>query len=205
MGEGPTAGVILAAGISRRLGRPKQLLALGGRTLVEWVIEAALGSELARVVLVLGHEAQAITRALEGRLDDPRLDVAINARYLEGMARSLRAGLLRVKDEFPSVMFLLGDQPFLDSSTIDLLLERFWGSDKEICVPLHAGARRNPVIMGNGFYQQLLAIEGDTGARQIIDAHPDHVLFVKLQAPSLFMDIDSEEDLSRASAFLDPE
>ena len=203
MGKGPTAGVILAAGMSRRLGRTKQLLPLQNKCLLQWVVEAALGSKLARVVLILGHEAQAIAEAMGEHLRHPRLDMVINERYIEGMGQSLRAGLLAVKDRFPSAMFLLGDQPLMDSGTIDLLLERFWDSGKEICVLVHKGMRRNPAIFGQRFYAQLLAIEGDQGARHLIEANPDDVLCVEVQNPLLFADVDTEEDLKELAALLD--
>ncbi len=203
MGKGPTAGVILAAGMSRRLGRPKQLLPLQNKCLLQWVVEAALGSKLERVVLVLGHRAQAIAAAMEDHLRHPRLDIVNNEHYMEGMGQSLRAGLLEVKDRFPSAMFLLGDQPLMDSGTIDLLLERFWDSGKEICVPVHEGMRRNPTIFGQRYYEQLLAIEGDQGARHLIEANPENVLYVEIRNSSLFVDVDTEENLKELAALMD--
>ena len=104
-----TAGIILAGGSSIRFGRPKQLLKLKGKYLLEYVLNAALGSELNHVVLVLGHDYQKILQALDTRTTHERLQVVINHRYLEGQSRSLQAGLLKVRQTFSSVMFLLGD------------------------------------------------------------------------------------------------
>ena len=195
----PTAGIILAAGMSTRLGVPKQLLHVGGRFLLHWVLDAALASRLARVVLVLGHESSRIIETLGMFLLHPRLRVVVNERYREGMAQSLRTGLLQVQEEFPSAMFLLGDQPLLDSATIDLLLKTFWESDKDICVPVHEKKRGNPTLFSRAFYDSILALEGDAGARAIIDAHPDRVLAVEMEDRLLFADIDTEEDLDRVA------
>ena len=132
-----TAGVVLAAGMSVRFGQAKQLLKLGHKYLLEWVLDAALASRLEQVVLVLGHEHQKILRALGLKTNLPRLQIVINHRYREGQSRSLQSGLSLVHKAFNSVMFLLGDQPMLQAGTIDYLLERFWNSDKSICVPVY--------------------------------------------------------------------
>jgi molybdenum cofactor cytidylyltransferase len=180
--------------MSLRLGRPKQLLDVGGRPMLARVLGAALGSALKAVVLVLGHEAEGIKGALGEDLFDPRLRTLLNPKYREGMSSSLRAGLLPLIDDFPSVMFLLGDQPFVDARTINLLLERFWSSGKDICVPVCQGERGNPVVFSRRFYGKILKLTGDTGARGIIRANPEWVLQVEIQDPRCFLDIDDEED-----------
>jgi molybdenum cofactor cytidylyltransferase len=199
----PTAGIILAAGMSRRLGRPKQLVHVGGRFLLHWAIEAALRSRLERVVLVLGHEAPRILETLGSFLRDPRFGTVINERYGEGMAQSLRTGLLAVKEAFPSAMFLLGDQPLVDAPTIDLLLVRFRTSRRDICVPVHQGQRGHPVLFSEAMYDSILALKGDVGARELIRANPDRVLLVELEGPQGFLDVDTAGDLDRLVSKLD--
>jgi len=190
-----TAGIILAGGSSTRFGRPKQLLKLKGKYLLEYVLNAALESELNHVVLVLGHEHQNILQTLEACTTHERLQVVINHRYLEGQSRSLQAGLLKIRQTFPAVMFLLGDQPMLDSNTIDHMLDRFRYSGKDICVPVCNGQQRNPTIFNRVLYDQLMAIEGDIGARDIIRANPGRVLYIEMNDPLCFFDIDSQKDL----------
>lgn len=193
----PTAGVVLAAGMSTRLGRPKQLLEIKGRHLLEWVLDAALQSELKRVILVLGHESRTILQALGRTAHHPDLQVVLNRKYREGLSHSLRAGLLKARETCPSVMFLLADQPMVSSKTIDYLLARFWESDKDICVPVHEGKRGNPTIFSSRLYSELMSVQGDVGARKIIEENPDRVLFVEIEDPLCFLDIDSEEDIKR--------
>jgi molybdenum cofactor cytidylyltransferase len=94
-------------------------------------------------------------------------------------------------------MFLLGDQPMLDSKTIDMLLEQFWSSNKDICVPVFEGKRGNPVIFSQKFYNHLAKITGDIGARNIIRNHPETVLASEIKNPLCFIDIDTQSDFDK--------
>jgi molybdenum cofactor cytidylyltransferase len=193
----PTAGIILAAGMSRRFGYPKQLIKIKGRTFIERIVDASLGSKLGRIALVLGHGFVDTVRALAHRTDNPRLHIVENSDYRDGMSRSLHLGLKLVQHDHPSVMFLLADQPLVRSETIDFLLESFWISEMDICVPVCQGRKGNPTIFSRHFYNQLLDIEGDVGARGIIRNHPNHVLNLETDDPSFFFDIDTPADLER--------
>ena len=199
----PTAGILLAAGESTRFGKPKQLLTLGGRFLIEWALAAALGSNLNHVVLVLGCEHERIARCLGSSTAHPRCEILVNPDYRGGQSTSLQAGLLRIRHDFPSAMVLLGDQPLVDAALINLLLERCAGSEKPICVPTHRGIRGNPTLFGNPLYPEMLNIAGDKGARDIIAAHPDQVLAVEIPDPLVFLDIDRREDVEKIVALLE--
>jgi len=192
--EKQTAGVILAAGMSQRFGQPKQLLTLKHKYLLGWVLDAALASRLDLVVLVVGHEHQNILRALGSATNHPRLRVVVNHRYQEGQSKSLQAGLSEIQTQYSSVMFLLGDQPMLKSATIDHMLDKFWHSEKDICVPIWKEKRGNPTIFGRAMYGNLMAIEGDIGARGVIRANPERVLSIEVDDPLCFVDIDSRQD-----------
>ncbi len=197
MKEKPTAGIILAAGASTRFGEPKQLLRLKDKCLLDWVLDAALKSELNRIVLVLGYAHQKILQALGEKLQHSKLLVAINPQYEKGQSLSLQTGLSKVKDDYPAVMFLLGDQPMLNTAAINVLLERFWADEKDICVPIYQGKRKTPAIFRRRFYTQLMGIKGDMGARQLIDDNPDRVLGVEMEDPICFFDVDTPQDFER--------
>lgn len=196
----PTAGIVLAAGMSTRLGQPKHLVKVGGKTLLARVVAAALESELAEVALVLGPEAEKVLAALGPLGSHERLRTLVNERYQDGMAGSLKAGLAPMQEQYPAVMFLLGDQPLVDADAINYLLRSFWSSDRDICVPVQGARRGNPVCFGRRFYEQILRLQGDKGAREIITRHPDDVLSLEIDSPSFFLDIDCAEDLEKFQA-----
>jgi len=160
----PTAGIVLAAGMSTRFGRPKQLLNLRGKTVPERTLDACLDSKLERIYLVLGYKHQ------------------------------------EIRDTFSSAMFILDDQPFIDSSTLNVLLERYWASDKKIGVPFFQKTRGNPTIFSKKFYDDICSIEGDSGARKIIAQYPDQVLKIEVKHSSFFHDIDTEHDFETAQS-----
>jgi molybdenum cofactor cytidylyltransferase len=200
--EIPTAGIILAAGASTRFGRPKQLLRLKGRYLIEWVLDAAVNSKLNQVVLVLGHAHEKILQALDQKLQHAKIYIQINPEFEKGQSTSLRAGLSKVKDDFAAVMFILGDQPMLSKIKINKLLESYWSTEKNICVPVYKGVRKNPTVFSRRFYHQLMKIEGDSGGRQLIDANHHQVLEVEIDDPLCFLDVDTKKDLEQLKALM---
>jgi molybdenum cofactor cytidylyltransferase len=197
-----TAGIILAAGMSKRFGRTKQLLNFGDKALLTWVVDACLNSQLDRIWLIIGYNHGKILDALSGELSHPRLKIVINSDYSKGQSTSLHAGIGAVQGNYPSVMFILGDQPMIDSETIDHLLECYWASEKNICVPFYKKQRGNPTIFGSMFYDDICRIEGDTGARKIIENNSEQVLKIALPEASFFHDIDTEKDLEKALQYL---
>jgi molybdenum cofactor cytidylyltransferase len=199
----PTAGIILAAGESKRFGAPKQLLRLGGRYLIEWVVTAALESNLDRVVLVLGCEHERIRSDLRAWTGHPKCEALVNPDHRDGMSTSLKAAVARIQNDFPSAMFLLGDQPLVDATLINLLLTRFNESQQPICVPTHRGARGNPTLFARSFYPAILNLTGDRGARDLIVAHADQVLAVEIPDPAVFLDIDRPEDVAPIARLLE--
>lgn len=200
--EKRTAGIILAAGQSTRIDNFKPLIKLEGKYILEWVVDAALGSRLAHIILVLGHHFKKIQTVLNKKIDHSRIEVIINPLYPMGLSRSLQSGLLAAKESFPSVMFLLGDQPMLKVKTINLLLDRFWNSKKEICVPICRGKRGNPTVFSHTFYDQLLQIKGDIGARNVLEKYASDILRVEVNHPLDFLDVDTETDLKSLQTML---
>ncbi len=193
--EKRTAGIILAAGQSTRIDKFKLLIKLEGKYILEWVVDAALKSRLAHVILVLGHHFEKIQKVLNKKIHHPRIEIVINPQYPMGLSRSLRRGLLAAKGSYPSVMFLLGDQPMLDAKTINMLLDRFWNSEREICVPVCRGKRGNPTVFSHKYYDQLLQIKGDIGARKVLKKYASHIIHVEIDHPLGFLDVDTKVDL----------
>jgi molybdenum cofactor cytidylyltransferase len=198
----PTAGIVLAAGMSSRFGRPKQLLELGGRPVIEWTLKACLDSQLESIYLILGYKHLQILKKISKEIRCSLRNIIVNNNYKSGQSTSLQAGIRAIGDAYPSAMFILGDQPFIDSPTINHLLERFWVSGKNICVPFYQKKRGNPVIFSTLFYDKINSIKGDIGARGIIEDHPGHILSVPVKRLSFFHDIDTQRDFEKAQAFI---
>ena len=188
------AGVLIAAGGSSRLGRPKQLLPLGGRPLLAHTLGNALASGLDEVVLVLGHEAAAVRRALDASLGPTRARIVVNPRYAEGQATSVVAGLDAVAADAVAVLFLLGDQPTVAPETIDALLAAFRTHSAPIVAPTYGGTIGNPVLFSRDLFPDLRGLTGDEGARGVVRHRPGDVHRVETGLPSPPPDVDTDED-----------
>ncbi len=187
-------GLLLAGGSSSRMGQPKQLLPIGEQSLLSLAVEHALASRLDPVVVVLGHRAEDVQKSLERFSGHPKLAIAINPDYREGMSESLKKGveILR-RYEVEGALILLGDQPRVTTSVIDRLVERFSESDKLICQPVYGKEAGNPVLFGRSLFPDLLRIYGDRGGRDIVRAHPDLVQRVIFPDPETGIDLDTPE------------
>lgn len=188
--------------MSSRFGRPKQLMELGGKTVLEWTLSACLDSRLESIYLILGYAYKEIKETIPEMIKHPRLNILVNPNYKKGQSTSLQTGILEIRDTHPSAMFILGDQPFIDSKTINHLLACFWASEKNICVPFSQKKRGNPVIFNALFYDKINSIRGDMGARGIIENHPEHILRVPVVRPSFFHDIDTKKDFEKAQSLI---
>jgi len=196
------AGIIMAAGLSRRFGGNKLLVPLAGKPLIVWTVEAALASRLNRVVVVLGHDHAAVGATIAGLVAAGRVTTVVNEAYREGQSRSVIAGLDAVRGRCSGAMFLVADQPLLTAGIIDALIAAHVRKATGICLPTHDGERRNPVIFAERFFPDILALTGDLGARAVIDAHPEAVTAVAFADDTPFRDIDRPKDLQAVGAGL---
>lgn len=184
------SGVILAAGRSSRLGRPKQLLDLAGEPLLRHTVRNALGSRLDEVVVVLGAKAAEIDGAV-GYLGQRTV---VNPSYELGQSTSMRLGLESISDGADAILFLLGDQPGVRPSLIDALIARFDDSRSPIVQARYQGRPGNPVLIARSLAPELASVEGDEGARSIVARHRSDISFVDLPNVSVPLDVDTDED-----------
>lgn len=185
------AGVILAAGESRRLGRPKQLLSLGEKTMLEHIVEVALSSPLQEVVVVLGHRAEEIRPLLRG------IKVVVNEEWPQGLSGSLRVGLGSLSPHFEACLFFLADQPKVTPQLVDSLITRHRRTLAPIVAPRFRGRRGNPVLFARPLFPELLSLQGEEGGRSLMEKHRPLVEWVEVDSEEYFLDIDTVEDLRR--------
>jgi molybdenum cofactor cytidylyltransferase len=194
--DAPTyiSALLLAAGMSERMGEVKQLLVLGERRMIEVSLSNLLASRVDEVIIVLGFAADEIRPFVQGK---ERVQVVINPQFEAGMSNSIQCGLRAVDPCCSGVLIALADQPFIPADVIDTLIERFTAGKKGIVLPVYHGQRGHPVILSRQYEPELLALSGDAGGRAIVRSHPDDVLEVEVNDKGVVMDIDQPEDYQK--------
>ncbi len=196
-----STGVVLAAGSSRRMGSPKQLLLIHGRPLLELVVAEVCASKLDDVLVVLGASADEI----QSRLDLGRARVLVNPDHASGMASSLRVGLAALGDDVERAMVVLGDQPDVTAALLDRLLDLQQESRLPAAALSFGGLLHPPVVLERQLWGDLKDLEGDVGCRAVIRAKPELVAKLStggdLKHP---VDIDTPEDYRRMQAPVTP-
>ena len=195
-GNRDVAAVILAAGRSTRMGGPNKLLAeLGGKPLVRIVTEQVLASGASGVIVVTGHQAAEVEKALAGL----KVKFVRNRDFAAGLASSVKTGIAAVPDEADAALVCLGDMPLIDARLIDRLIEAFAPeSGNLIAVPVSDNRRGNPVLWSRRFFQELMTLDGDIGARHLIAKHGEAVAEVAVDGHGAFLDIDTPQALEAA-------
>jgi molybdenum cofactor cytidylyltransferase len=186
------SAILLAAGESTRMGRPKQLLPWHGKTLLQHSLESIINSAADEIILVLGHEADRIGKSL------PALPakIVINPDYKQGMASSLRQGLAAMDQGSEAFLVLLADQPGIGPEIINTLIRAFRQADprRGIVRPVYRGQRGHPVLIGAQYLQEALQLQGDVGARRILMNHPEDILEIDVDQDAVLKDIDTPEE-----------
>ncbi len=188
------SGLILAAGSSARLGRPKQLLDLGGKPVLEHVVAAALASALDEVVVVLGHRAEEIRSAVP---EDERVRVVVNPEHERGQSTSLAAGLRSLGPESEAAVVLLGDQPGTAPAAVAAVVAAYRDGLGPVVQASYGGRPAHPTLLARRVWAEVVAeTAGDEGARSVLAARPEWRALVEVGgAPP--DDIDTETDYER--------
>lgn len=201
-------GVILAAGASRRMGQPKQLLPLHGRPLLQHALDAAAAATcLDEIVLVLGAHATEILASLELPATPP-VRVAINGFPAAGQGSSLRVGLRAADPSAEAAAILLGDQPDMTAARIEQVAAAFESDGKAVVRPVYCGSRGDPVpghpvLVARRIWPEVEKVSGDEGLRGLLSRHPEwlQALPCEGEPPG---DIDDWQDYRQAAGTTDP-
>lgn len=187
--------VILAAGLSRRMGEQNKLLtAVGKKTMIEHVVYAALASDAHNVLVVTGHQTEEIHQTLAGY----NVSFVYNPDYATGMASSLRTAISALTDDIDAALILLADMPFISARQIDTLIAAFNpNSENDIVVPVREGRRGNPVLWARRYFDEMLILEGDAGARSLLKKYSEHIVEQTMDDDAVFFDIDTPDLLGR--------
>jgi molybdenum cofactor cytidylyltransferase len=186
--------VVLAGGQSSRLGSPKQLLPYKESTLIRHAATVALAANCGPVLIVTGSNEDAVTKAIEGL----GVVVSTNQGWKEGMAASLRVGLKAMVERFPEtdgIIFMVCDQPFVTKSLLLCLIETQQTTGKAVTACSYLDKKGTPALFHSSFFEKLMELKGDKGARMLIAAHPDEVADVPFEEGAI--DIDTVDDYKR--------
>jgi molybdenum cofactor cytidylyltransferase len=183
------AAIILAAGSSSRLGRPKLLLTHQGVPLLRRAVDAAVQGGCDEVIVVLGADRDRYLPLLSG---SPARAVE-NPQYREGMSSSIRTGVEAASDDVQAAVIMLADQPFIDAGVLRRLIETYRSSGMKIVACRYGGVHGVPTVFDRALFLELLLLEGDAGARQVMATYPRHVTTIEIPAEAA-RDIDTVDD-----------
>ena len=184
-------GVVLSAGESSRMGRPKALLPIEGQRFIERIIRVLGLSRVGRTIVVLGHHAE----QLRGQIEHLPVEIVINPDYQSGQLSSLQAAIRHIErdDRCAGMLVHLVDHPFIDVALVDKLIAGFFETKKLIVVPLYKEKRGHPVIFSRELFGELLNAPVDQGAKAVVNAHRQDTLEIDWQDEGITLDIDTPE------------
>ena len=186
--------VLLAAGASSRLGKPKQLLPYEGTTLLKHAVQLAVDAALKPIVIVVGANANILNIEIE----ESQANIVMNETWQEGMASSIRTGLQKMLELEPtinSVIMMVCDQPFVTVQLLQDLMAKHIETGKPIIASNYKNNLGTPALFDATIFSELMQLKGDTGAKKILNNHPEWVAAIDF--PMGEIDIDTEEDYKK--------
>jgi molybdenum cofactor cytidylyltransferase len=182
--------IILAAGESKRMGKPKPLLRFEDKTLLEQIISVLRHSLLNRITVVLGAEAQTIQKSI----DLSGIDVVINNNYRKGQLSSLIAALEKVPPETEAILVCLVDNPFITTTIVNRIVSTFGQKKSPIVVPVFNNKRGHPALFAKSLFKELVDAPAEQGARYVMYSNEDKVVEVETSESAVLVHIDTPED-----------
>ncbi len=185
--------MILAAGVSRRMGQPKLLLPFGKKTIIETVVDSVVSSKVDGTLVVLGSEREKIEEIIRNF----PVRSAFNPDFRSGMLSSVLCGLKALPVETQAMVIVLGDQPSVSKQTIDRIVDEYQKTGKGIILPVYKKERGHPVLIDMKYREEVEALSPDIGLRGTVYSHPKDILEVEVNTSSILQDIDDEADYKR--------
>jgi len=193
--------VILAAGLSKRMGQPKQLLMLGSKPLFRYAVDLALHAQLSPVVVIGGKEVGELRTHCNGL----PVEVLFNEEYATGMASSLKLGIHAVGERADAAMIFLADQPLVPNQLVRQMIDVYLAHREKgiwIVRPEYKGLAGHPVLIDAQLYPQFERIQGDEGGKKVIKQYNDRLLCLPCSTSVWGADVDTPEDLQEIRAIL---
>jgi molybdenum cofactor cytidylyltransferase len=182
--------IILAAGESKRMGFPKMLLSINGKSMLENVILNVIGSYIDHAIVVLGAGSELLTDITSKY----SLKICLNDNYKEGMLSSVKCGFRNLPLDFEAVMIFQGDQPLITPKVINKVIEAYKNSDKGIVIPVHEKKRGHPLLINRKYIDKIDQLDNSVGLRSLAYTYPDDVLEIEINDPCILRDFDTYTD-----------
>jgi molybdenum cofactor cytidylyltransferase len=192
--------IILAAGESRRMGQPKQLLPFGTQTMLECVIDAFPSPKIDEILVVLGHKADEIAAKIIPQAGTPvPPKIVKNPHYRQGMFTSVQAGLRALPKQATLILIALCDQPRLQRATVEKLVSQFEKEHHKILIPVYGGRQGHPLVFRAEYAKEILAMDESLTLKHFLAAHADDIGRMQVEDEGVLIDIDDHETYERES------
>jgi molybdenum cofactor cytidylyltransferase len=188
------AAIVLAAGLSRRMGTPKMLLPWGTTTVIGQVVAVLEAVSIDEILVVTGGARLDVEQALLGS----RARTVFNLHFAEGeMIESLQVGLAAASDQADAVLVVLGDQPQIEACVVEAMLNVYHREHRDLVVPSYAMRRGHPWLVGKSLWSDLLEMQPDRSMRDFMKAHEAVITYLEVDRPSVLKDLDTPQDWER--------
>jgi len=183
--------VVLSAGESSRMGRPKALLPIDGQTFIERIVAAVKQAKVGKIIVILGHNA----RELQSKISHLPVEILINTDYKLGQLSSLQLAVRNLQPDLDcdGMLVHLVDHPYLAPALVEEMIRRFYETKKRIIVPKFHGKRGHPVIFSNALFDEILSAPMEEGAKAVVNAHRAETLEIETEEEGIAVDIDTPE------------
>jgi molybdenum cofactor cytidylyltransferase len=182
--------IVLAAGESKRMGKPKPLLRFNDKTFLEQVVSVLKLSDVDRITVVLGAEAETIERSV----DLPGINIVINKDSARGQLSSLIAAIKQTPEDTDAILVCLVDAPFITKGVVNRIIDKFRETNSSIVVPVFNKERGHPTLFSKSLFDELLTAPEDQGARAVIYSNAEKVLEVETSENGILIGIDTPDD-----------
>jgi len=186
--------VVLAAGESRRMGEPKQLLPFGRTTVIETVLENILASAVDKTLVVLGAHSERIEPVIK-RFP---LVMTMNPGFKAGMLSSVQWGIRSLPREARAALIFLGDQPWISPKIIDRVISEYNAADRGLVLPVHENSGGHPLLIDLKYREEIGRLSPDVGLRELLSRHSEDILRVDIDDPDILRDMDKPADYTES-------
>jgi molybdenum cofactor cytidylyltransferase len=185
------AAIVLAAGLSQRMGKPKMTLPWGDTTVIRQVVSTLIAAGIKDIYIVTGANRSQI----EGELHDLPVNIVYNPQYQDGeMLRSLQVGITSIKEAIKATLIVLGDQPQIQITTIEAVVAEFIQTKSKIVVPSYRMRRGHPWLIEKSLWLEIIALKPDKTLRDFLQENRDLIHYFFVDTPTILEDLDTPED-----------